>query len=87
MTALELLYMILDETFKANSHMPCHAHAALMLRCAVALRNRFQKSMVVALHGCGNACVNQMGKTQSKPLAVGHGRGQYGRGMGTAWYV
>jgi hypothetical protein len=44
--------------------------------------------MVVALHGrdmaCENQtrphCVNQMRKTQSKPLAERHGRG-------TAWYV
>jgi hypothetical protein len=42
--------------------------------------------MVVAWHGCGMArvnqtwphCVNQMGKTQSKPLAAWHG-------MGAAW--
>jgi hypothetical protein len=62
-----------------NSHMPCHAHA-------VTLRSRSQNSMVVAWHRRGMACVNQtrphcvnqMGKTQSKPLAAGHGRG-------TAW--
>jgi hypothetical protein len=66
-------------TADANSHMPCHAHA----RCAVALRSRFQNSMVVAWHGRGMACVNQtrphcvnqMGKAQSKPLAARHGRG------------
>jgi hypothetical protein len=60
--------------------MPC---------CAMALRIRFQNGMVVALqgavlarHGRGMACVNQtrshcvnqMGKTQSKPLAARHGR-------------
>jgi hypothetical protein len=57
-----------------------------MPRCAVALRSRFQNGMVVAWHGRGMArvnqtqphCVNQMGKTQSKPLAARHGRG-------TAW--
>jgi hypothetical protein len=66
----------------------CHAHSAPMPRCAVALRSRFQNGMVVAWHGRGMACVNQtrphcvnqMGKTQSKPLKVRHGRG-------TAWYV
>jgi len=44
--------------------------------------------MVGARHGHGMAsvnqkrphCVNQMGKTHSKPLAARHGRG-----MGTAW--
>jgi hypothetical protein len=61
-------------------------HAMPMPRCAVALRVRFQNGMVVAWHGRGMACVNQtrphcvnqMGKTQSKPLAAWHGRG-------TAW--
>jgi hypothetical protein len=53
-------------------------YAMPMQRCAVALRSRFQNSMVVAWHGRGMACVNQkpphcvnqMGKTQSKPLAL-----------------
>jgi hypothetical protein len=72
----------------ANSHIPCHTHAAPMPRCAVTLRSRFQNGMVVAWHGRGMACVNQtqphfvnqMGKTRSKPIAARHGRG-----MGTAW--
>jgi hypothetical protein len=54
-----------------------------MLRRAVALRIRFQNGMVVAWYGHGRACVNQtgphcvnqMGKTKSKPLAVRFGRG------------
>jgi hypothetical protein len=53
-----------------------------MPRCAVALRSRFQNGMVVAWQGRGMACVNQtrphyvnqMGKTQSKPLAARHDR-------------
>jgi hypothetical protein len=57
----------------------CHA----MSRCAVALWSRFQNGMVVAWHGRGMACVNQtrphcvnqMGNTQSKPLAARHGSG------------
>jgi hypothetical protein len=64
-------------------------HAMPMPRCAVALRRHYQNGMVVAWHGrsrggmaCVNQtrphCVNQMGKTQSKPLAARHGRG-------TAW--
>jgi hypothetical protein len=61
-------------------------HAMPMPRCAVAFRNRFQNGMVVTWHGRGMACVNQtrpqcvnqMGKTQSKPLTARHGRG-------TAW--
>jgi hypothetical protein len=60
---------------------PCHDPA-------MALRGRFQKAIFVAWQGNGMVCVNQtwphcvthMGKTQSKPLAEGHGRG-------TAWYV
>jgi hypothetical protein len=34
-------------TVDANSHMPCHAHAAL----AVAVRSRFHNGMVRARHG------------------------------------
>jgi hypothetical protein len=80
-------------TADANSHMPFHAHAAPMPHCAVVLRSRFHKGMVVAWHGRGMECVNQtrlhcvnqMGKTQSKPLAAQHGRGRawalHGNGM------
>jgi hypothetical protein len=74
-------------TANPNSRMLCHAHAVPMARCAVALRSRFQNGMVVAWRGRGMACVNQtrpysvnqMGKTQSEPLAAWHSRG-------TAWY-
>jgi hypothetical protein len=60
-------------TADANSQMPCHVHAVPMPRCAVALKNHFQNSMVVSWEGRGMACVNQtqshcliqMGKTQS----------------------
>jgi hypothetical protein len=63
-------------------------HATPMLRCAVALRGRFENDMVVAWHGrdmvyankTRSYCVNQMGKTQSKALVEWHGKG-------TAWYV
>jgi hypothetical protein len=61
-------------------------HAVPMPRCAVVFISCFQKGMVVAWHGRGVAfvnqirqyCVNQMGKSQLKPLAARHGRG-------TAW--
>jgi hypothetical protein len=57
-------------------------HATPMPRCAVTLRSRFQNGMAVARHGRGMACVNQtrphcvnqMGRTQSKPLAARRGR-------------
>jgi hypothetical protein len=69
---------------------------------AVTLRGRFQNGMFVAWQGNGLAyvtqtrphCVNQMGKTQSKPLAERHGRGTSWQrngmagerhGRGTAW--
>jgi hypothetical protein len=65
----------------SDSHLPCHAHA--MLRPCRGLE---KNGMVGAWHGHGIAsvnqtrphCVNQMGKTHSKPLAARHGRG-------TAW--
>jgi hypothetical protein len=64
-------------TADANSHLPWRSYAALMRHCAVVLRSCFQKDMVVAWQENGMACVNQtrpqcvnqMGKTQSKPLA------------------
>jgi hypothetical protein len=40
-------------------HIPCRSHAALMPRCAVALRGRFQNGTVVAWQGNDMACVNQ----------------------------
>jgi hypothetical protein len=53
-----------------------------MPRSAVALKSRFQNGMVVAWARCMACvnqtrphCVNQIGKTKSKPLAVRHGRG------------
>jgi hypothetical protein len=66
--------------------MPFQAHAKPMARYAVALRIRFKNGMVVAWHGRGMTCVkqtwphcvNQMEKTQSKPLTARYGRG-------TAW--
>jgi hypothetical protein len=71
-------------TADANSHMSFHGHAALIPRCTVALRSHFQNGMVVAWHGLcmGVACMiqtrlhcmNQVGSTQSKPLAARHGR-------------
>jgi hypothetical protein len=63
-------------TADANSHTPCRSPA-------VALRGRFQNGIFVAWQGNGMACVNQkwshcvnqMGKTQSKPLAKWHDKG------------
>jgi len=68
---------------KANSLIQCCVHAASLPCCAVALRSRFQNGVVGARQGRGMVCVNetrphcvnQMGKTQSKPLAKRHGRG------------
>jgi hypothetical protein len=70
----------------ANSHFPCRAHAVLCRGLEKSLSEWFGQSMEGTRHGHGIACVNQtrprcvnqMGKTQSKPLAARHGRG-------TAW--
>jgi hypothetical protein len=59
----------------------CHAHSAPMSCCGLG-------KLLSERHGRGIAyvnqtwphCVNQMGKTQSKPLAARNGRGM-------AWYV
>jgi hypothetical protein len=82
-------------TADANSHMLCHAMP--MPRCAVVLRNCFHNGMVVAWYRRGTGaewalcmacvnktrpyCLNQMGKTLSKPLAARHERGWHGNGM------
>jgi hypothetical protein len=84
------LFMVRSRTRADRPHdisgwlMLIHAcHAMAMPRCALALRGRFQKGMIMAWHGPSKACVNQtrphcvnqMGKTQFKPLAERHGRG------------
>ena len=74
--------------------MPCSDHSVLLkataqhgrLSTAVLSRGLEKNGMVGAWHGHGMAsvnqtrprCVNQMGRTHSKPLAARHGRG-------TAW--
>jgi hypothetical protein len=68
----------------------CHAHAALCRGLEKSLSERQDRGIARARNGRGMACVkqtrphcvNQVGKTQSKPLAARHGRG-----MGMAWYV
>ena len=87
--------------------MPCSNHVVLLkatanhghLSKAVLCRDLEKNGMAWAWHGHGMAsvnqtrphCVNQMGKTHSKPLGARHGRGtawaRHGRGMGTACYV
>jgi hypothetical protein len=70
--------------------MSCRAHAALCRDIEKSLSEMHGRDMARARHGRGVACVNQtrphcvnqMGKTQSKPLASRHGRD-----MITAWYV
>ena len=80
---------------KADSHLPCHAHAmfrpcrssqghstARPSRDGLLCCGLEKNGMVGAWHGHGMAsvnqtrlqCINQMGKTHSKPLAVQHGR-------------
>ena len=87
--------------------MPCSDHVVLLkataqhgrLSTAVLCCGLEKNDMVGAWHGHGMEsvnqtrphCVNQMGKTYSKPLAARHGRGtawaRYGNGMGTSCYV
>ena len=82
----------------SDSHLPCHAptvpffsrpqHSMTVLCCGLE-----KNGIIGAWHGHSMAsvnqtrqhCVNQMGKTHSKPLAVRHGRGtawaRHGNGM------
>jgi hypothetical protein len=72
----------------ANSHMLCHAHAALCRGREKSLSERHGLGMARVRHRHGMAsvyqrrphCVNQTGKTQSIPLATRNG-------LRTAWYV
>jgi hypothetical protein len=57
----------------------CHAHAAVCRGRAKSLSERQGRGMA-CVNQTRQHCVNQMGKTQSKPLAARHDRG-------TAWYV
>ena len=75
----------------SDSHLPCRAHAVLLkataqhgrLSTAVLCCGLEKNGKIRAWHGRGMAsvnqtrphCVNQMGKTHSKPLAPRHGRG------------
>jgi hypothetical protein len=68
-------------TTDANSHIPCHAHAALCRGLEKSLSERHGRCMAF-VNQTRPHWVNQMGKTLSKPSAERHGRG-----MGTAWYV
>ena len=68
---------------KSNSHVPCGAHAVLCRGLEKQLSERHGRSTAGARHGhdmvCVNQtwphCVNQMGKTQSKPLGTRHDSG------------
>ena len=78
----------------SDSHLPYHSNAILLkataqhghISMAVLCCGLEKNGMVGAWHGHGMEsvnqtrphCVNQKGKTHSKPLAAGHGRG-------TAW--
>jgi hypothetical protein len=61
----------------ANSHSPCYAHAALCHGLEKSLSEQHRRGMA-CVNQTQPHCVNQMGKTQSKPLEARHGRG-------TAW--
>jgi hypothetical protein len=77
----------------ANSHMPYRAHAALYRGLEKSPSERHGRGMARAQHRSGMTCVyqtrphcvNQMGKTQPRPLAAWHGRrtawARHGNGM------
>jgi hypothetical protein len=56
--------------------------------CAVALRRTaWSEHGMTSVYQTRPHCVNQTGKTHSKPLQARHGRGRHGHGMGTPYYV
>jgi hypothetical protein len=66
-----------------NSHMLCHAHAALCRGLEKSLSERCVYGTGTAWHvnKTRSHCVNKIGKKQSKTLAARHGRGRHGNGM------
>ena len=83
----------------SDSHFPCHAHAMLRpcrssqghgtarpsLDGRAVLWPSEEKHGMASVNQIRPHCVNQVGKTHSKPLAARHGRGKawarYGHGM------
>jgi len=83
-TFVELRVVAGRRQTRAGSPQAVSRRPMLIHTChAVALRSRFQNGIVGSRHGNGKAsvnqtrphCVNQMGKTHSKPLAARHGHG------------
>ena len=74
---VQIVHMHARLTVKFTLAMPCPCHAPAML-----FFSRPQHSTAVERRPC---CVNQIGKTHSKPLAARHGRGtswaRHGHGM------
>jgi hypothetical protein len=68
-------------TADADSHMPCHAPAVMCRGLEKSLWECHDRG-VACVNQTRLYCVNQVGKTQSKPLMARHGRG-----MRTVWYV
>jgi hypothetical protein len=70
----------------ANSHMPCHAHAALCRGLEKSLSERHGRGMALARHGiCESntaALCKSNGKDTIKTLS---GTAWQGNGMGAAW--
>ena len=70
----------------SDSHLPCHAHAMLRpCRSCQGHSRAWHGRDMVSVNQTRPHCVNQMGKTHSKPLAVRRGRGKawarHGHGM------
>jgi hypothetical protein len=63
----------------ANSYMPCNAYATLCRGLEKLLSERHGRGMA-CVNQTWPHCVNQIGKTQSKPLVA-----QHGNGMGMEW--
>jgi hypothetical protein len=60
-------------TANANSHVPCHAHAVLYRGLDKSLSEQHGRGMA-RVNQTRPHCVNQMGKTQSKPFLARRGR-------------
>jgi hypothetical protein len=75
-------------TADANSHMPCHAHAALCRGLEKSLSERHGRGMARARHGMCVSNTAALCKSNGKDNlnTFWHGTARQGNGMGAAWY-
>jgi hypothetical protein len=83
--ASRFVFVFITVHVKANSHIPCRAHA-VPLPCRAA-RGLVYTGRPCLIDTCHAAPVPFPCHAASKATSQGHGTARYGRGRGTAWHV